>query len=145
MKEHAIPAGATHARKRVGRGEGNGRGKTCCRGENGAKSRSGYSLRPGFEGGQMPLFRKLPRRGFNNSRFRKEYALLNVGELDKIQGDVVDLVSAKAAGLIRSNAISLKLLGKGEVNKPFKVKVCKCSSSAEEKIRAAGGAVETGS
>ena len=145
MKEHAIPAGATHVRKRVGRGEGNGRGKTCCRGENGAKSRSGYSLRPGFEGGQMPLFRKLPRRGFNNARFRKEYALLNVGELDKIQGDVVDLVSAKAAGLIRSNAISLKLLGKGEVKKSFTVKVCKCSSSAEEKIRAAGGAVETGS
>jgi large subunit ribosomal protein L15 len=93
----------------------------------------------------MPLFRKLPRRGFNNARFRKEYALLNVGELDKIQGDVVDLASAKAAGLIRSNAISLKLLGKGEVKKSFKVKVCKCSSSAEEKIRAAGGAVETGS
>jgi large subunit ribosomal protein L15 len=142
MKEHAIPAGATHARKRVGRGEGNGRGKTCCRGENGAKSRSGYSLRPGFEGGQMPLFRKLPRRGFNNARFRKEYALVNIGELEKIQGNLVDLDSAKAAGIIRSNAISIKLLGKGEVNKPYTVKVCKCSTSAEEKIKAAGGSVE---
>jgi large subunit ribosomal protein L15 len=93
----------------------------------------------------MPLFRKLPCRGFNNARFRKEYALVNVGELEKIQGDIVDLDSAKAAGIIRSNAISMKLLGKGEVKKSYKVKVCKCSSSAEEKIKAAGGSVETGS
>ena len=145
MKEHAIPSGATHARKRVGRGEGNGRGKTCCRGENGAKSRSGYSLRPGFEGGQMPLFRKLPCRGFNNARFRKEYALVNICDLEKIQGDIVDLDTAKAAGIVRSNANSIKLLGKGEVTKSFTVKVCKCTVSAQEKIKAAGGSVETNS
>ena len=81
----------------------------------------------------------------NNARFRKEYALVNVGELEKIEGDIVDLDSAKAAGIIRSNAISIKLLGNGEVKKSYKVKVCKCSSSAEEKIKAAGGSVETSS
>ena len=142
MKQHAMPVGATRARKRVGRGEANGRGKTCGRGHNGAKSRSGYSLRAGFEGGQMPLFRKLPRRGFNNARFRKEYAIVNVGDLEKIGGEEVDLNSAKTAGLVRRNASAIKLLGGGEAKKAYKVKVDKCSASAEKKIKTAGGSVE---
>ena len=142
MKQHAMPVGATRARKRVGRGEANGRGKTCGRGHNGAKSRSGYSLRAGFEGGQMPLFRKLPQRGFNNVRFSKEYAIVNVGDLEKIGGEEVDLNSAKAVGLVRRNATAIKLLGGGEVKKAYKVKVDKCSASAEKKIKTAGGSVE---
>ena len=142
MKQHAIPAGASRARKRLGRGKANGRGKTCGRGHNGAKSRSGYSLRAGFEGGQMPLFRKLPQRGFSNVRFRKEYAIVNVGDLEKIGGEEVDLNSAKAVGLVRRNATAIKLLGGGEVKKAYKVKVDKCSASAEKKIKTAGGSVE---
>lgn len=142
MKQQAIPAGATRNRKRVGRGEANGRGKTCGRGHKGAKARSGYSLRAGFEGGQMPLFRKLPRRGFNNARFRKVFSIVNVGDLGKISGDKVDLDSVKSVGLVRRNATSIKLLGEGEVKQPYVVKVDKCSATAEEKIKAAGGSVE---
>tara|TARA_B100000959_G_C14674025_1_gene497725 strand:- start:302 stop:580 length:279 start_codon:yes stop_codon:yes gene_type:complete len=90
----------------------------------------------------MPLFRKLPRRGFNNARFRKDYAIMNVGDLGKIGGEEVDLESAKAAGLVRRNATAIKLLGEGEVKQAYKVRADKCSASAEEKIKAAGGSVE---
>ena len=142
MKQQEIPEGATRAKKRVGRGEGNGRGKTCGRGHKGAKARAGYSLRAGFEGGQMPLFRKLPQRGFNNARFRKHYAILNIEDLHKITGDKVDLQSAKEAGLVRSNATAIKLLAKGEIDRGLRVKVDKCSLAAQEKIKSAGGSVE---
>ena len=142
MKEEAIPEGSTRAKKRVGRGEGNGRGKTCGRGHKGAKARAGYSLRAGFEGGQMPLFRKLPQRGFNNARFRKHYAILNIDDLRKITGDTVDLKTAKDAGLVRANATAIKLLANGEVDRALRVKVNKCSLSAQEKIKSAGGSVE---
>ena len=90
----------------------------------------------------MPLFRKLPQRGFSNVRFRKEYAIVNVRDLEKIGGEEVNLNSAKAAGLVLRNASRIKLLGMGEVRKAFKVKVDKCSASAEEKIKIAGGSVE---
>ena len=142
MRENKLPSGANREKKRVGRGEGNGHGKTCCRGHKGAGARSGYSLRPGFEGGQMPLFRKLPQRGFNRTRFQTPCAVINLYDLDKISGDVVDLSTLKEAGLIRSNSTLAKLLGNGSVDKAYKVKLSACSKSAREKIEAAGGTVE---
>jgi large subunit ribosomal protein L15 len=142
MREDNLPSGANREKKRVGRGEGNGHGKTCCRGHKGAGARSGYSLRPGFEGGQMPLFRKLPQRGFNRTRFQTPCAVINLYDLDKISGDVVDLSTLKKAGLIRSNSTLAKLLGNGSVDRPYKVKLTACSKSAREKIEAAGGTVE---
>jgi len=142
MREDNLPSGANREKKRVGRGEGNGHGKTCCRGHKGAGARSGYSLRPGFEGGQMPLFRKLPQRGFNRTRFQTPCAVINLYDLDKISGDVVDLSTLKEAGLIRSNSTLAKLLGNGSVDRPYKVKLAACSKSAREKIEAAGGTVE---
>ena len=97
MKEENIPSGANIGKKRLGRGEGNGHGKTCCRGHKGAGARSGYSLRAGFEGGQMPLFRKLPQRGFNQKRFQTPHSVVNLSELSKIDGEKVDLESLKQA------------------------------------------------
>jgi large subunit ribosomal protein L15 len=141
MKEHNLPSGANRGKKRLGRGEGNGHGKTCCRGHKGAGARSGYSLRAGFEGGQMPLYRKLPQRGFNRSRFQTHIAVINVGQLVKLSTDEVNLQTLKDAGLIRSNAKLLKLLGSGEIDKVFHVKVNYASSSAAKKIEAAGGSV----
>ena len=139
MKESEIPAGANKAKRRVGRGEGNGHGKTCCRGHKGAGARSGYSLRPGFEGGQMPLFRKLPQRGFNRTRFQKPCSVVNLGDLAKLDGDKVDLESLKEAGLVRANSKRVKLLGTGEADKAYQVNVTFVSKSAKEKIEAAGG------
>jgi large subunit ribosomal protein L15 len=139
MKESNLPKGSNREKKRLGRGEGNGHGKTCCRGHKGAVARSGYSLRAGFEGGQMPLFRKLPQRGFNQTRFQTPYAIVNLSDLDRLDHDVVDLDSLKSAGLVRSNASIVKLLGDGEVTKPLKVKVDKISKTAKAKIEAAGG------
>ena len=139
MKESNLPKGPNREKKRLGRGEGNGHGKTCCRGHKGAGARSGYSLRAGFEGGQMPLFRKLPQRGFSQARFRKPCAIVNVADLEKVEGDVVDMVTLKAAGLVRPNATKIKLLGDGDISKSFKVKVDLISNSAKAKIEAAGG------
>jgi len=139
MKENEIPAGANKGKRRVGRGEGNGHGKTCGRGHNGAGSRSGYSLRPGFEGGQMPLFRKLPQRGFNRTRFQSPCSIVNLGDLVKLAGDKVDLESLKEAGLVRANSKRVKLLGTGETDKAYQVNVTFVSKSAKEKIEAAGG------
>lgn len=133
--------GATHSTKRVGRGEGNGHGKTCGRGHNGQKSRSGGSIRVGFEGGQMPLYRKLPRRGFNNFNFRTRMQSINVGELARLEGNEVNRASLIAAGLIRDNQEGIKLLGDGEVEKAFSVAVDKVSASAKAKIEAAGGTI----
>ena len=130
--------GATHTTKRLGRGEGNGHGKTCGKGHKGQKCRSGGGIPIGFEGGQMPLYRKLPRRGFNNFNFRKNYRIVNVGQLQKLEGDVVSSETLVAAGLIRDNDDSVKLLGEGELSKAFTVTVDKVSKSAKEKIEAAG-------
>jgi large subunit ribosomal protein L15 len=142
MKEDNLPSGANREKKRVGRGEGNGHGKTSCRGHKGAGARAGYSLRAGFEGGQMPLFRKLPQRGFNRARFQSDCAIVNLSDLSKITGDEVSLKTLKEAGLIRPNSTTAKLLGDGSVGKAFKVKLPLCSKSAREKIEAAGGSVE---
>ncbi len=141
MKESNLPKGSNRGKKRLGRGEGNGHGKTCCRGHKGAGARSGYSLRAGFEGGQMPLFRKLPQRGFNRSRFQTDVAIVNVSQLEKLETDQVNIQTLKDAGLIRSNVGTIKLLGFGEVAKAFHVQVNFASASAGKKIEAAGGSI----
>ncbi len=141
MKEYNLPTGANRGKKRLGRGEGNGHGKTCCRGHKGAGARSGYSLRAGFEGGQMPLYRKLPQRGFNRARFQTEIAVVNVGQLDKLTTDQVNIQTLKEAGLIRTNVSAVKLLGSGEVKNALQVKVQYASASAGKKIEAAGGSI----
>ena len=133
--------GATHPTKRLGRGEGSGHGKTCGKGHKGQKCRSGGGIPVGFEGGQMPLYRKLPRRGFNNYNFRTSYQLVNVGQLEKLEGDIVSRETLVEAGLIRDNDEGVKLLGDGDVSKAFTVTVDKVSKSAKSKIEAAGGNV----
>lgn len=132
--------GATHRRKRLGQGEGSGRGKTCGRGHGGTKSRSGGSIPLGFEGGQIPLYRKLPRRGFNNAQFTKRYEVVNVGDLSKL-GDETDATPENLAnaGLLRAGAKAIKILGTGEVEKAYKVSAHKFSVTAKAKIEKAGG------
>ncbi len=141
MNLQSIPTikGATHPTKRLGRGEGSGHGKTSGKGHKGQKARSGGGIRIGFEGGQMPLYRKLPRRGFNNHNFRTTYQTVNVGDLDRIEGEIVNRESLIKAGLVRDNAQGVKLLGDGEVSQAFSVEVDKVSGSAKTKIEAAGG------
>lgn len=141
MKEHNLPSGANRTKRRLGRGEGNGHGKTCCRGHKGAGARSGYSLRAGFEGGQMPLYRKLPQRGFNRARFQTDIAVVNLSKLNDLNSDKVNLETLKAAGLIRSNAKFVKILGSGDISKALQVEVNFASASAAKKIEAAGGSV----
>lgn len=141
MKEHNLPSGANRTKRRLGRGEGNGHGKTCCRGHKGAGARSGYSLRAGFEGGQMPLYRKLPQRGFNRARFQTDIAVVNLSKLNDLSSDKVNLETLKAAGLIRSNAKFVKILGSGDISKAIQVEVNFASASAAKKIEAAGGSV----
>jgi large subunit ribosomal protein L15 len=133
--------GATHPTKRLGRGEGSGHGKTSGKGHKGQKARSGGGIRIGFEGGQMPLYRKLPRRGFNNKNFKVSYQLVNVGQLEKLEGDTVDREALIKAGLVRDNKQGVKLLGDGEVSKAFTINLSKVSETAKSKIEAAGGKV----
>jgi large subunit ribosomal protein L15 len=134
--------GAKRKRKRVGRGPGSGHGKTSCRGHKGQKARSGGKLRPGFEGGQMPLQRRVPKRGFTNI-FKKQYALIHVGDLEKFSLDTeLDSEALRNAGLVKSLKDAVKLLGDGEISHPVTVKVSKASKSARDKIEAAGGKVE---
>ena len=141
MKLHELsPAkGSKHSKKRVGRGPGSGLGKTAGRGEKGQKSRTGYSSRPGFEGGQMPLVRRVPKRGFTNI-FKVEYAVVNLSQLGEIEGDVTPEVLIER-GLVRSGK-KIKVLGDGEIGKPLRVIADKFSKSAREKIEAAGGRCE---
>ncbi|MGN0530966.1 MAG: 50S ribosomal protein L15 [Eubacterium sp.] len=145
MKLHELsPAeGSKKAVKRIGRGAGSGQGKTAGKGHKGAKARSGYSRRPGFEGGQMPLQRRVPKRGFNNI-FRTEYATVNVAALEERfdANAVVDAESLKACGLIKKELDGIKVLGKGDLTKALTVKVSAVSESAKAKIEAAGGTVE---
>ena len=141
MKLHDLsPApGSTRNKKRVGRGPGSGLGKTAGRGHNGQRSRSGYSRRPGFEGGQMPLIRRVPKRGFTNL-FRKEYAVVNVADLADFEGEVTP-ESLLERGLVR-RGMPVKILGDGELSTGLTVKAHKFSKSAREKIEAAGGSCE---
>ncbi len=134
--------GAKRERKRVGRGQGSGRGKTATRGHKGSKSRSGYGVRPGFEGGQMPLQRRLPKRGFNNI-FRKEYTIVQVRDLEAFEaGTRVDRETLAEAGLIGKRDILVKVLANGELSKSLTVAVDKVSAGAKKKIEAAGGTFE---
>ena len=145
MKLHELsPAeGSKKAVKRIGRGPASGQGKTAGKGQKGQKSRSGYSRRPGFEGGQMPLQRRLPKRGFNNI-FATEYATVNISDLEKRfeAGAVVDTESLAACGLIKKPLDGIKVLGRGDLTKALTVKVAAVSESAKAKIEAAGGTVE---
>ena len=134
--------GSTKNRKRIGRGTGSGHGKTATKGHKGQKARSGGSIKAGFEGGQMPLQRRLPKRGFTPLD-RVEYALVNISQLDVFEaGSVIDVMSLVSKGLIKSDRIAVKVLGNGDITKSFKVAVNKFSQSAKDKIIAAGGSVE---
>ena len=135
------PAGQTKNRKRVGRGMGNGLGKTSTRGHKGARSISGYSIMRGFEGGQMPLHRRLPKRGFTNI-FKREYAIINLGRLDKMEGDTFSADSLMASGIIKKLGEGLKILGSGELTRAITVQAHVFSASAKEKIEKAGGKAE---
>ncbi|MEX0332788.1 MAG: 50S ribosomal protein L15 [Puniceicoccaceae bacterium] len=134
-----IKSGGRKDRKRVGRGEGGGRGKTSGRGHKGQRSRSGFGLRPGFESGHVPLYRKLPKRGFSNFQFRTEYAVVNVGDLERVDVEDVDRNALIKAGLVRTSSKLVKILGEGELSKALTVTADKFSASAKEKIEKAGG------
>ena len=132
------------AKKRVGRGPGSGMGKTAGRGENGQKSRSGASIPAWFQGGQTPLFRRIPKRGFNNARFRVEYATINLSDLNKYfnDGDEVTPEVLKEKGIIKQQLCGVKVLGNGELEKKLTIRANRFSSSAVTKIESAGGKAE---
>jgi large subunit ribosomal protein L15 len=144
MRIHELsPAeGSKKKRKRVGRGQGSGHGKTCCRGHKGQRSRSGGQLRLGFEGGQMPLQRRLPKRGFTNI-FRKEFNIINIKDLNRFEpNSTIDMDALREAGLVNRARGDIKLLGEGEISHPMVIKVDKVSKAARAKIETAGGKVE---
>ncbi len=135
--------GATRRKIRVGRGPGSGKGKTATRGHKGQKSRSGYSRRFGFEGGQMPLIRRLPKRGFSNYPFKKEYVGINLTMLALFENkDVITVEDFIEKGIVKDIKDGIKILGNGEINRPVTVKAHKFSKSAREKIEKAGGKCE---
>ena len=131
-----------HAKKRVGRGPGSGHGKTSSRGEKGQKSRSGFSRQPGFEGGQMPLHRRLPKRGFTNV-FKKEYAVVNLADLERFDnGATVDEAALRAVGLVKGRYDGIKVHGHGKLTKKVTVVATRFSATAKEQIEAAGGSCQ---
>lgn len=145
MKLHELKPneGSVQTRKRVGRGPGSGLGKTSGKGRKGQNARSGGGVRPGFEGGQLPLFRRLPKRGFNNYEFRTEYAIVNVGDLNDFKdGSVIELSNLKESGLVKKEKDGIKILGNGELTKKLTVKANKFSNTARVKIENAGGKIE---
>ena len=139
------PDGATKKRRRVGRGQGSGLGTTAGKGNKGQQSRSGGKTYPGFEGGQMPLYRRLPHRGFTNTSFKKHWQIVNLEQLDgKYEaGEVVDGASLLARRLVKKSEALIKVLGDGEITKALTFQVDKVSSAAKAKIEKAGGSVET--
>lgn len=145
MRLHTLKPnpGAKHRRKRLGIGESSGKGKTSGKGHKGQKARSGGSVRPGFEGGQMPLYRRLPKRGFNNAAFKTVYGVVNLDSLEKTfsNGDTVSEESLRKAGLVKGRFDGVKILGRGEVTKPLTIQVDEVSATAREKIEKAGGKV----
>lgn len=145
MKLHELNASPeAKTRKRVGRGPGSGLGKTSGRGENGQKSRSGASIPAWFQGGQTPLYRRVPKRGFNNARFRTEYATINLSDLNKYfnDGEEVTPEILKEKGIIKQQLCGVKVLGNGELEKKLTIKANRFSSSAVTKIESAGGKAE---
>lgn len=134
--------GSRKNRKKVGRGPGSGMGKTSTRGHKGLKARSGGSVRPGFEGGQMPIYRRLPKRGFANI-FKTNNAILNVQDLDRFEdGATIDMAALRGSGLVKGRRDGAKILGLGEITKKLTVKEILVSKTAREKIESAGGLVE---
>jgi large subunit ribosomal protein L15 len=136
--------GAKQQKKRIGRGPGSGSGKTASRGHKGAQSRSGFKFKRGFEGGQMPLHRRLPKRGFNNTDFRTEYAVVNLDQLEAQfdAGATVTADTLREVGLVRGKKLRIKVLGRGEVTKALTVHAHKFSGKAAEKLAAVGGKAE---
>lgn len=141
MKLHNLQKtpGSTHRSKRRGIGHGSGNGKTAGRGHKGQKARSGGSVRHGFESGHIPLYRRLPHRGFNNANFTSEYELVNVSSLDRVEGNVVNGETLAKAGLVRSADARVKILGNGEIKRALEVTAAKFSATAKAKIEQAGG------
>ena len=144
MKLESLPASnETKARKRVGRGPGSGTGKTAGRGENGQKSRSGASISAWFQGGQTPIYRRIPKRGFNNKRFEIKFAVINVSDLNRFNdGDVITPELLKEKGIIKKQLNGVKVLGNGELEKKVTVKAQRFSSKAVTKIESKGGKAE---
>lgn len=135
--------GATHAKKRVGRGSGSGLGKTSGRGQKGQKARSGGSINPVFEGGQLPLYRRIPKRGFTNARFKTVYGVINVEDFNKFEnGTVVTPALLKETGLVKKQYEGIKVLGNGKLEKKLTIQANKFSASALEKIKEAGSKAE---
>lgn len=142
LNELSPEPGSRKNRKRIGRGVGSGHGKTACRGSKGHNSRSGGGVRPGFEGGQMPIHRRLPKRGFTNI-FKKTFALINISDLARFKsGSIVDEAALVRLGLVKGRYDGIKLLGKGELALPLTIKVDAVSKSAIDKVQAAGGQIE---
>jgi len=145
MKLHELEKniGATHAKKRVGRGPGSGLGKTSGRGQKGQKARSGGSINPVFEGGQLPLYRRIPKRGFSNAKFKTRYAVINLKDLNGFEdGAVVTPALLKDAGIIKNQLDGIKVLGEGKLEKKITIQASKFSTSAMEKIKEAGSKAE---
>ena len=145
MKLHELERniGATHAKKRIGRGPGSGLGKTGGRGQKGQKARSGASINPVFEGGQLPLYRRIPKRGFTNAKFKTTYATINVGELNQFEdGAVVTPALLNEIGLVKKQYDGVKVLGAGKLEKKITIQADKFSASALEKIKEAGSKAE---
>lgn len=142
LHDLAPEKGSIKKRKRVGRGPGSGMGKTSTRGHKGLKARSGGSVRPGFEGGQMPIYRRLPKRGFTNI-FKTNNAILNVQDLDRFEdGATIDEAVLREAGLVKGRVDGVKILGNGDLSKKFALKNILVSKTAREKIESAGGSIE---
>ena len=134
--------GARKRRKRIGCGESSGHGKTSCKGHKGQMARAGRGIRPGFEGGQMPLFRRLPKKGFSNERFRDVFETVNVGQLNAFEdGSVVNEASLRQKGLVNRQCDAIKILGTGDLSRRLTVEIKQLSASAREKIEKAGGSI----
>ena len=145
MKLHELEKniGATHAKKRVGRGSGSGLGKTCGRGQKGQKARSGGSINPVFEGGQLPLYRRLPKRGFTNGKFRTRYAVINLSDLNVFEdGKVVTPALLKETGVIKNQLDGIKVLSNGKLERKLTIQAHKFSTTALEKIEESGSKAE---
>ncbi len=142
LSELRPPEGSRKKRKRIGRGDASGHGGTSTKGHKGLKARSGHNSRPGYEGGQMPLSRRLPKKGFTNI-FRKEIVIVNLGQLNRFSGETpVDAAALVSEGVIRKSGDGIKLLAKGTIEKALTVRVNAVSEAAKAKIEAAGGRVE---